>query len=100
MRWLPSFNVLRYHGTQPERDRLRTAIRNEETKFDLCVTTYDAYVADDSWFKTRRWFYCVLDEGHRIKNSETQLSSKIKGVGSLCRLSMCRSFQCPFQGVG
>ncbi|KAF9241300.1 P-loop containing nucleoside triphosphate hydrolase protein [Melanogaster broomeanus] len=73
-RWLPSFRVLRYHGTQPERDRLRTAIRNDEIKFDLCITTYDAYVADDGWFKTRRWYYCVLDEGHRIKNSDTQLS--------------------------
>ncbi|KAF9219876.1 hypothetical protein BS17DRAFT_371007 [Gyrodon lividus] len=85
-RWLPSFEVLRYHGTQPERDRLRTAIRNNEISFDLCVTTYEAYVADDGWFKTRRWYYCVLDEGHKIKNPETQLSGKVKGLGSLFRL--------------
>ncbi|KAF8554251.1 hypothetical protein OG21DRAFT_1497134 [Imleria badia] len=85
-RWLPSFNLLRYHGTQAERDRLKTAIRNNEIKFDLCITTYDAYVSDDGWFKTRRWYYCVLDEGHRIKNSETQVSSKIQGLGSLYRL--------------
>ncbi|KAG9310832.1 P-loop containing nucleoside triphosphate hydrolase protein [Chiua virens] len=84
--WLPSLQVLRYHGTQAERERLRTAIRNDEIKFDICITTYDAYVADDSWFKTRRWFYCVLDEGHRIKNSGTQVSSKIQGLGSLYRL--------------
>ena len=70
------------------------AIRNEEIKFDLCITTYDAYVSDDSWFKTRRWSYCVLDEGHRIKNSETKVSSKIKGLGSLYRLSMCPLLEC------
>ncbi|KAN0080357.1 P-loop containing nucleoside triphosphate hydrolase protein [Tylopilus felleus] len=85
-RWLPCFNVLRYHGTQAERERLKTAIRNEEIKFDLCITTYESYVADDSWFKTRRWLYCVLDEGHKIKNSETLVSSKLKGLGSLYRL--------------
>ncbi|KIJ64208.1 hypothetical protein HYDPIDRAFT_28649 [Hydnomerulius pinastri MD-312] len=85
-RWLPSLTLLRYHGTQPERDRLRTAIRNDEIKFDLCITTYEAYVSDDSWFKTRRWHYCVLDEGHRIKNSDTQLSNKVRGLGSLYRL--------------
>ncbi|KAF8126339.1 P-loop containing nucleoside triphosphate hydrolase protein [Boletus edulis] len=86
VRWLPCFNVLRYHGSQPERERLKTAIRNAEIKFDLCITTYDAYVSDNNWFKARRWFYCVLDEGHRIKNSETQVSSKIQGLGSLYRL--------------
>ena len=92
-RWLPSFAVLRYHGTQAERDRLKLAIRNGEIKFDICMTTYDSYVADDSWFKTRRWFYCVLDEGHKVKNSETQVSGKIKGLGSLYRLSLCSLFQ-------
>ncbi|KAF8838568.1 hypothetical protein BDN67DRAFT_73595 [Paxillus ammoniavirescens] len=85
-RWLPSFKILRYHGTQAERDRLKTGIRDNEIKFDLCVTTYEMYVSDDSWFKTRRWHYCVLDEGHRIKNSDTQLSSKVRGLGSLFRL--------------
>ncbi|KIJ13016.1 hypothetical protein PAXINDRAFT_163783 [Paxillus involutus ATCC 200175] len=85
-RWLPSFKVLRYHGTQAERDRLKTGIRDNEIEFDLCVTTYEMYVSDDGWFKTRRWYYCVLDEGHRIKNSDTQLSSKVKGLGSLFRL--------------
>jgi SWI/SNF-related matrix-associated actin-dependent regulator of chromatin subfamily A member 5 len=46
-----------------------------------------AFVADDGWFKTRRWTYCVLDEGHRIKNSETNLSSKVQGIGAMYRLS-------------
>lgn len=49
-----------------------------------------AFVAEDSWFKTRRWTYCVLDEGHRIKNSETNLAHKVQGVGALYRLSPSR----------
>ncbi|KAH7882573.1 P-loop containing nucleoside triphosphate hydrolase protein [Phlebopus sp. FC_14] len=85
-RWLPSFQVLRYHGTAAERDRLKNGVRNDDIKFDLCIATYESYVADDSWFKTRRWSYCVLDEGHRIKNSETNVSSKVRGLGSLFRL--------------
>ncbi|KIM59502.1 hypothetical protein SCLCIDRAFT_1217627 [Scleroderma citrinum Foug A] len=85
-RWLPSFNVLRFHGTQAERERLKNGVRNEEINFDICLTTYEAFVAEDSWFKTRRWTYCVLDEGHRIKNSETNLSNKARGLGSLFKL--------------
>ena len=60
-----------------------------EFKYDLCITTYEAYVAEDTWFKSRRWTYCVLDEGHRIKNSETLLARKVQGIGSLFRLSTC-----------
>lgn len=83
---MPSFSVLRLHGTQPERERLKNGIRNEEIEFDICLTTYEAFVAEDSWFKTRRWTYCVLDEGHRIKNSETNVSTKARGLGSLFKL--------------
>lgn len=79
--------VLRFHGQQSERDRLKSAIRLGEIKFDLCVTTYEAYSAEDSWFKTRRWTYCVLDEGHRVKNADTHISGKLQGIGSLYRLS-------------
>jgi hypothetical protein len=86
--------MFRFHGTQSERDRLKTSVRNDELKFDLCVTTYEAYVAEDTWFKSRRWFYCVLDEGHRIKNSETNLSGKLRGIGSLYRLSKMFRLRC------
>ena len=79
--------MFRFHGNQPERDRLKTSVRNDRIEFDLCITTYEAYVCEDTWFKSRRWFYCVLDEGHRIKNSDTNLFSKVRGIGSLYRLS-------------
>ena len=51
------------------------------------LTTYDAYSVEDTWFKSHRWTYCVLDEGHKIKNSETSLAHKVQGIGSLYRLS-------------
>ncbi|KAG2030306.1 SNF2 family N-terminal domain-containing protein, partial [Suillus americanus] len=85
-RWVPSLRVFRFHSTQSERGRLKNSVRNDKMKFDLCITTYEAYVCEDSWFKSRRWFYCVLDEGHRIKNSDTNLFGKIRGLGSLYRL--------------
>src|ERR1700690_1081030 len=86
-RWLPSFRTIRFHGVSSERNRLKEFLRGNEP-FDICVTTYDAYVADDTWFKSRRWTYCVLDEGHKIKNWETIVAQKAQGIGSLFRLSV------------
>lgn len=80
---------MRFHGARPERENLKKMFvcgENEKLRYDLCITTYEAYVAEDTWFKSRRWTYCVLDEGHRIKNSETVLAHKVQGIGSLYRL--------------
>ncbi|KAI0344484.1 hypothetical protein BDW22DRAFT_1412345 [Trametopsis cervina] len=84
--WLPSFRTLRFHAHESERTRLKLAVRDGEVAFDICVTTYEGYSMEDSWFKSRRWTYVVLDEGHRIKNSETQIAHKLHGIGSLYRL--------------
>ncbi|KAF8961860.1 P-loop containing nucleoside triphosphate hydrolase protein [Flammula alnicola] len=84
-RWVPSMRVVRFHGNASERDRLKNSLRGDDD-FDVILTTYDAYVTEDGWFKSRRWTYCVLDEGHKIKNSETNLAHKLQGQGSLYRL--------------
>jgi SWI/SNF-related matrix-associated actin-dependent regulator of chromatin subfamily A member 5 len=77
--------AIRLHSAAHERQRIKDSLRHE--KFDIMLTTYESYVAEHSWFKTRRWTYCVLDEGHKIKNPETNLASKLQGLGSLYRLS-------------
>lgn len=85
-RWIPSFRSLRFHAQQSERTRLKNLIRFGELEFDICVTTYEGYVAEDPWFKSQRWNYVVLDEGHKIKNTDTIVAHKLQGIGSLHRL--------------
>jgi SWI/SNF-related matrix-associated actin-dependent regulator of chromatin subfamily A member 5 len=75
---------MRFHGVASERARLKESFRSGS--FDICITTYEIFSAEESWFKTRRWFYCVLDEGHKIKNAEANVTQKIQGIGSLFRL--------------
>lgn len=70
--------------------RLKLAVRDGALDFDLCITTYENYSAEENWFKSRRWTYLVLDEGHRIKNSETQIAHKLQFIGSMYRLSTSR----------
>jgi SWI/SNF-related matrix-associated actin-dependent regulator of chromatin subfamily A member 5 len=78
--------VVRFHGSSSERNRIKDSTRGDRA-FDIMLTTYDAYVAEDQWFKSQRWTYCVLDEGHKIKNSDTNLAHKVQYLGSLFRLS-------------
>ena len=86
-RWVPSFRTLRFHGQASERTRLKNSIRDGKSSFDICVTTYDSFVVEHGWFKSKRWNYCVLDEGHKIKNSDTAIASKLQGIGASRRLS-------------
>ncbi|KIK50982.1 hypothetical protein GYMLUDRAFT_208922 [Collybiopsis luxurians FD-317 M1] len=83
-RWLPSMTTVRFHGSENERNRLHNTLR--ESHFDILITTYESYALDDSWFKSRHWTYCVLDEGHKIKNSETIVAQKLQGLNAIYRL--------------
>ena len=82
--------VVRFHGPSSERDRLKDTLRGDHP-YEIVLTTYENYVAEERWFKMHRWTYCVLDEGHKIKNSDTNLSQKVQGLGSMYRLSMSPS---------
>jgi SWI/SNF-related matrix-associated actin-dependent regulator of chromatin subfamily A member 5 len=84
-RWVPSMRVIRLHGSANERNRVKDSMRGDRA-FDIMLTTYDTYAMEDQWFKSHRWTYCVLDEGHKIKNSDTNIAHKVQTLGSLFRL--------------
>lgn len=73
---------------------MKVDIREGKLKFDVCIATYESYVAEDTWFKSKQWSYVVLDEGHRIKNSETNVAGKLQGLGSLFKMSEIISILC------
>ncbi|KAF2467684.1 uncharacterized protein BDR25DRAFT_374512 [Lindgomyces ingoldianus] len=55
--------------------------------YKIIVTTYEVFQAEASWFRQAFiWRYAVLDEGHKIKNSVTQISTALKGVSAEYRL--------------
>ncbi|SCV74235.1 BQ2448_6667 [Microbotryum intermedium] len=83
-RWLPTFKSLRFHGPMSERGRLKHDVTALQP--DLIVTTYEAYTAEAGWFKHRRWGVCVLDEGHKIKNHESNAAQALFGIGAQMRL--------------
>ncbi|KAF2733683.1 ISWI chromatin-remodeling complex ATPase ISW2 [Polyplosphaeria fusca] len=55
--------------------------------YKIIVTTYETFQAEQSWFRHAfLWRYAVLDEGHRIKNSLTNISTALKHTNAEYRL--------------
>ncbi|KAL4567790.1 hypothetical protein LXL04_023384 [Taraxacum kok-saghyz] len=78
--WAPNLNVIEYHGNA----RARTLIREHEWhakgtkkihKFNVLLTTYEMVLADSTHLRGVPWEVLVVDEGHRLKNSESKLFS-------------------------
>ncbi|KAL8831090.1 MAG: hypothetical protein Q9170_005440 [Blastenia crenularia] len=58
-----------------------------EIGVDLVVTTYECFQAEHSWFKRAFiWKYVILDEGHKIKNNQTQISRALQALSAEYRL--------------
>lgn len=75
-------NPLHYTGPPTERTRLRSRVK----KHNLVVVSYDIVRNDIDFFRTIDWNYCILDEGHIIKNGRTKLAKAIKQLNACHRL--------------
>ncbi|KAJ7045038.1 P-loop containing nucleoside triphosphate hydrolase protein [Mycena alexandri] len=85
-RWIPSMHLVRFHGTSGERERIKGLMR-ENADVDIVLTTYETLSAGDlGWLKTRHFGCVVLDEGHRIKNSESEVAKHAASLGGLWRI--------------
>ncbi|KAF1944416.1 ISWI chromatin-remodeling complex ATPase ISW2 [Clathrospora elynae] len=64
-----------------------TASDSGSSSYKIIVTTYETFQAEQSWFKhSFAWRYVVLDEGHKIKSSVTQISTALKSISAEYRL--------------
>lgn len=82
--WAPDVNVVEYHGCAKARATIRqyewhasdSNDANKKTtsyKFNVLLTTYEMVLADSSHLRGVPWLVLVVDEGHRLKNSESKL---------------------------
>lgn len=59
----------------------------DSTSPKIIVTTYETFQAEQAWFKhSFVWRYVVLDEGHKIKSSVTNISTALRNISSEYRL--------------
>ncbi|GAB1607432.1 TATA-binding protein-associated factor 172-like [Argonauta hians] len=75
-------NPLHYTGPPCERIKLQKLVK----KHNLVVVSYDIVRNDIDFFGSINWNYCILDEGHVIKNGRTKLSKAVKQLNCNHRL--------------
>jgi len=81
-KFCPSLRVVKLHSSDmAERERLKDRVMNDFTSFDVVVTTYEmAKSANMSAIVRRLWWrYIILDEGHVVKNENSQISQAMRG---------------------
>lgn len=80
--YAPFLTSAAYVGSPP----IRGQHRHQLDKVDIVITSYDICRNDLDILKPINWNYCVLDEGHLIKNSKSKTSQAVKNFQSNHRL--------------
>ncbi|OWA51690.1 TATA-binding protein-associated factor 172 [Hypsibius exemplaris] len=75
-RFLPDrdLSALKYEGCPSERNKLKKSFK----KYSLIISSYDIVKNDIDFLRDITWNYCVLDEGHVIRNNKTKVFRAIK----------------------
>ncbi|EON63494.1 hypothetical protein W97_02722 [Coniosporium apollinis CBS 100218] len=80
--YAPFLTAVAYVGSPSERIKYRNQLMNA----DIVITSYDICRNDIDLLGPLNWNYCVLDEGHLIKNPKTKTTIAVKQLSSNHRL--------------
>ncbi|WIA36756.1 hypothetical protein OEZ86_008024 [Tetradesmus obliquus] len=85
--WAPDLSVVQYRGSADAREEIyRKQVRKKH--FHVLLTTYELLMseADRARLVKVKWQGIVVDEGHRLKNSDCKLAQQLRGYTSRSRL--------------
>ena len=80
--YAPFLNAVAYVGPPAERGKNRSKLASA----DVVITSYDICRNDVDILLPINWNYCVLDEGHLIKNPKAKVTQAVKRLASNHRL--------------
>jgi ATP-dependent helicase STH1/SNF2 len=74
-KWAPSVTKIVYKGPPNQRKQHMNQIR--WGNFQVLLTTYEFIIKDRPTLSKVKWLHMIVDEGHRMKNQNSKLSSTI-----------------------
>ena len=74
-KWAPSVRMIVYKG--PPNARKQQALQLRGQNFEVLLTTYEYVIKDRPILSKIKWLLMIVDEGHRMKNTQSKLSSTI-----------------------
>ena len=74
-KWAPSVTRIVYKGPPNQRKNHAQQIRYGQ--FQVLLTTYEFVIKDRPILSKVKWLHMIVDEGHRMKNANSKLSSTI-----------------------
>lgn len=74
-KWAPSVTRIVYKGPPNARKQQAQLIR--QGNFQVLLTTYEYIIKDRPVLCKVKWQHMIVDEGHRMKNSQSKLSSTL-----------------------
>ncbi|KAF2733481.1 hypothetical protein EJ04DRAFT_269950 [Polyplosphaeria fusca] len=74
-KWAPSVQKIVYKGPPNARKQHQQQIRWGQ--FQVLLTTYEFIIKDRPILSKIKWVHMIVDEGHRMKNANSKLSSTI-----------------------
>jgi SWI/SNF-related matrix-associated actin-dependent regulator of chromatin subfamily A member 5 len=83
--WCPEIRVLNLIATKEERE-LQLKNELQPGKFDVCLTTFEGVRLCMGPLQKFTWEYIIVDEAHKIKNEESQISKRLRELDSKQRL--------------
>jgi TATA-binding protein-associated factor len=82
LKYAENLQPILYTGNSKERTKLLSKLSNK----DVVITSYEVVRNDISTLEDFSWLYCILDEGHVIKNAKTKLTKAVKAIRAQHRL--------------
>ncbi len=76
-KWAPPIGLVVYKGAPAAR---KHTFRDElgHGMFNVCLTSYEYVMLDKADLGKIEWNYIIIDEGHRIKNRNSKLSTTLR----------------------
>ncbi|KAF8387564.1 hypothetical protein PRIPAC_76706 [Pristionchus pacificus] len=74
-KWAPHVTFITYKGNKDQRKRLDDKVKRG--KYNVLLTTYEYIIKEKAVLGKTNWKYMIIDEGHRLKNDKSQLTTML-----------------------